>query len=360
MRNLIFIILFIGLTVERAAAEEGAIHADTLYVDLAGFDAEESTTLDINPGEYAVKVLSLVPVYRYGIRVYKESEEINPLDLSGLKKSEQRPQFDELAGLPPACDSLIEAGAGLENATAETQIENLLTQVNRFKYRCGDEDVKDRVALLTDATQKVVGSTINLKRGEQVTIEVVRRIDQETWTVTYSTGSRGKWRTTYGFSFVTRWPERIYSTDTYFAEEISNDGMSDEQVGEAGQFIIRERENRVIVNYVPTIFFSFVRSDRLLSTLDHGPVLGIGFDLNSPVLFAGYGITYNQNLSLNVGATLIEQPVLRGRYDEGDVIDSNLEFDQLHEDLYRVGPFVSLSIRSLSNPFQGAQGAAGD
>lgn len=78
-----------------------------------------------------------------------------------------------------------------------------------------------------------------------------------------------------------------------------------------------------------------------------------GLGANDDEIAALFGLTFMfwQNLGLNAHVIGKNQKVLNGRYNEGDIISENLDFDQLHESRFNLHWGLSVSYRFKNNPF---------
>jgi hypothetical protein len=80
---------------------------------------------------------------------------------------------------------------------------------------------------------------------------------------------------------------------------------------------------------------------------------GLGFDMHNAVVFLGMSITYNENITIAAGAVAHRLRQLNGKYSEGGRILEDLDDEQLHEEVYRINPFIGLSFRFSDNPLSG-------
>lgn len=216
------------------------------------------------------------------------------------------------------------------------------------KSSCTKEQKNIAYGLLTDATT-LHESTHILNVGEQLEVTISRKVKgsdvAKVWKRVYKTQARGKWITTYGFSFIT---DAFSKNETYFLDQ------------ENSVFTVTKNHREKKLLYVPTVFFSWIPTKKLNQDIAPSFTGGLGFDLESPVVFLGYSLTYNQNLSLTIGLSAHNQDFLRGEYNVGDELSSALTTDQLHDKRYVVNPFVSLAFRFGSPIFKTASAGTGD
>lgn len=183
-----------------------------------------------------------------------------------------------------------------------------------------------------------------LNNGERLEVALTRNVDDEkrSWVYTFTTEPRGEWEVTYGFSFISP----IFSKEGRF-HTAAQDSQS---------YVIRKDHNRRKLDFVPSVFFSWMPANPRSDVWVVGLSGGLGFDTTSPTVFAAATVSYNQNLKVHLGLAAHQQEVLLGKYQEGDHVNEVLDFSQLHEKLYRINPFFSLSLRLSQNPFGKAPG----
>ena len=191
---------------------------------------------------------------------------------------------------------------------------------------------------ILDLTRIKIGEW-NLKRGEQLEIVITRATDDEprTWTQVFSTEPRGEWQVSYGFSFITQ----IFNEEKQFFSA-ANDTS----------FTIKQENNRKSLSFAPSLFFTWMPTKSINEPWSIGFSGGLGFDFENPTVFLSPTISYNQNIKIHLGLVAHKQNVLLGKYEENQVINENLGSEQLHEQLYKINPFISVSFRFDQNPFQ--------
>lgn len=162
------------------------------------------------------------------------------------------------------------------------------------------------------ANRQRIGTTYILQTGEEIVVEIKRsKVDgtgcdknERSWTFVLTTGPRGEWRTTYGFTFVPDGDRK------YFSRQLSDDPEKFEIVREA------ERED---FDFLPSVLFTWLPAKHRLRDWSHGPTGGLGADTESISVLAGYSFVYNENLAFTVGLAMHEQTRLEGNFNEGNV-----------------------------------------
>lgn len=171
-----------------------------------------------------------------------------------------------------------------------------------------------------------------LKNGQQLVLAIKRKATdqkpEETWTFTVSTQSRGQWVGSWGVAIV---PNKDRD---YYAKP--NGG---------GAYTITEKEGDESVGLFPAVFYTWLPRDKELDNCVFGPVAGLGLDKSSLTLFLGLNVTYNRNLSLNIGSVIQQQRQLKGEYTPGQTISDAQTSSALTEMVYKANGFVSMGLR---------------
>jgi hypothetical protein len=311
---------------------EGDEGADTLFVDLAQLQAGETTIIPVMPGNYIVAAVNLAPSARYRIHIEHVVRKTDPLavpkaaNLGPLNKDETT-----------ACELLNEATTVLDTVSEESKVAAAVRAVQQHRRACKTGVEAVRADSLLFLTRRATTNAVSLSRGTDLHVTVTR-VDQEAeWVAKFETGNRGEWRTSYGFSFVIDpWNRPYYSRSTAVADS----------------FIVTREGNARWMDFVPTLFYSWMPHEGLTRNITTGLTMGLGFDSSRPVVLLGGQLLYNQNIGVSIGGAFHSQQILNGRYEEGSIVRESLGADQLHESRYRISPFISISLRSLTNPFQ--------
>lgn len=188
-------------------------------------------------------------------------------------------------------------------------------------------------------TTEELETIFTVEASQAVEVSIFRKSDnssEEVWKFIYEAPMAGQWVTTYGFSFVAPIfdePERYFS-----------------QSKDSG-FIVAQEDIKNRPQFIPSIFFTWIPNKVGWNGFNLSGTGGLGFDFEAPTVFLGGSLIYHYNISLNIGIVAHQQEFLRGKYSNGQAIGENLSSDQLHEKLYTVNPFVSLSFRLGKSPF---------
>lgn len=196
---------------------------------------------------------------------------------------------------------------------------------------------------LNRLTSYRVPGTVTVRPGERLLVLVRRRgaaagERDRTWTSIFTTGPRGRWLVSLGFGFPILLSEE---KEYYTVRDTTND------------FIIHKKEGDQSIKVIPALFFHWLPRGGEQSEWSWSMVGGLGFDMRNAVVFLGLSITYNENITIALGGVAHRLRQLNGKYSEGGRIREDLDDEQLHEEVYRVNPFVGLSFRFGENLLTG-------
>ena len=216
---------------------------------------------------------------------------------------------------------------------------------NKRDTICTKSDIANALFVIEKTRKRLLPQT--LKKGEYIEVTISRKVEGDddkeiTWTSIYTTEKKGKWLTTYGFSFV---PELISKSESFFSKQADT------------VFTITELNKRSRLNFVPSVFFTWFPYKDIEKDFSFSWTCGLGFDLEAPTAFLGGNLLYNQNIGISFGLAAHQQDFLNGRYEEGEIITENLGEEQLNEKLYSINPYISVIFRLGSSPFKGTNSA---
>ncbi|HLL46577.1 MAG TPA: hypothetical protein VK399_07700, partial [Longimicrobiaceae bacterium] len=297
-------------------------------------------------------VVNAVPGFRYDAEMLRRIIPLAPIPTTILAAGAVK-RIGEALPSKAECETrlraLVQTRTALSLVKDESGVPDAVRSVSAALASarpCGDVLEGDQKTALEEtvaAADTLVAETASdlpesfvLARGEELAVTVRRQGSDRTWTVIYTTGARGEWRTSYGFNFIIN---SISKPRSYYTEQVE------------GGYVIRREKHRRWMEFVPSVYLTWFPTDRGRVDSYLNPTVGLGFNLESPVVFVGATLVYNQNISLNAGFAAHRQRQLIGRYEPGDTVKENLTAEQLHEELFRVNPFVSIGIRFGSNPF---------
>jgi hypothetical protein len=302
--------------------------------------AEQTEVLDLaNPvvqrtvlaGEpIRLLIRNRLPNKRYTVKTIRREIPIPPFEVpEGMTRSG--------AGLCGQLPGVFEQS--VETLTSEEQLTAKITEIRAAAVAnsCSDAE-KAAMEVAIASTTQTVEQVFTLEQGEELFV-VVEREDRK-WEFAVSTGARGAWRVFYGFNFLPNQDQNYFS-----AQDPDN----------PGSFIITQQADREDFDFAPSVFFTWRPASQLRKDWGHGLAVGLGFDLNNPIVFGGYAFTYNENVSLNIGAVFHKQNRLNGRYNEGDVIMENLGNEQLTEETYDINFYLGVGFRFSDNPFNSSE-----
>jgi hypothetical protein len=320
-----------------AAALSAAAQPAVLTIDLSVLEPNAERTLSVEPGTYSVQIVNKAPALKYRITVAKSFLEVPPLP----------PVRGGAAPLLPndPCKPLSDAAGQLRNTQDEREVAQLVPRIASLlaEGRCLDATITDPALRLMAATREQPGGPQSLDLGRQVKVTVVAVVGTatRTWTVVYQTAPRGRWGSSYGFTFLPNRDERFFSAKT----------------AEANKYIITEKKDRQDLAFAPSIFFSWFPTKDEERDWSFSWSAGLGFDQSNPIVFAGPMWTYHQNIGFMLGLVMHKQKRLNGQYDKNQEVTENLTEAQLNEETYRPNLFFGLSLRFGSNPFTTSSGS---
>lgn len=285
------------------------------------------TAQPITAGETVqVRIENSMPGGKYRIQIERRDQEIPPLDPPNATRA------------AVACSNLAEQfTVAAANAKSEQAVAQQIRTFKSDAAQCTQSEQKALADAIKNNTTKDLGA-YKLSKGERLIVKIQR--DDQSWEFTLSTGERGQWRTFYGFTFLPNEDEGFFTR-----QDASN----------ADQFIITPEKDREQLDFAPSILFVWSPSGTADQTWNHGLTAGLGFDMDDPIVFAGYALTFNENIAFTIGVVLHKRERLAGRYESGEIVAEDLDSEQLVEETYGVNGYVGVAFRFGSNPFSREQ-----
>lgn len=329
-------VLLASLLIAASARVQGV-----LPLDLSTPAAND--TVIVTPRRYTIRISNRVPHFRYEVSVADRALPIAPLSLS-LGDTTGLPN----RGLVSSCGALTAAIDKMRDIEREEDIPSAVAELTGAMRQDGEARCRQSYRYansLRDSTVISFREVFDLKPGRYLTVVVTRlgapgnpvRI----WRRVFSTGPRGEWRVTYGFSFpIVSNFLGLNAAERFVARQ-----------ADSNRFVIARERRTSPLQVAPSVFFSFMPVEERGITVNW-LTAGLGVDLTDPIICLGTGITYNSNLQLSAGVLLSREPALRGKYSDGDTIPLNLSFDELHERVFQFRPYFSLTMRFKSSPFK--------
>lgn len=299
-------------------------------LDLAAVGPGSTRTLRVEPGELDLRIVHRLPGKEYSIEVLVDDLPVPPFTLAGFRAPSGSASLAPLGtSLATGCTKAIEDAFALDH---EADVPGLL----EANPECADQ--------IRRLTTESVGSS-SIERGQRIKVVVTRAA--RIWTWIFSAGPRGEWRTSYGFTFVPN-DDRKY---------VTRPGTGDE----SAKFRIFEQDDREELDFVPSVLFSWRPATRAPEKWKRGWSLtgGLGWDLEKPVVLAGLGWTFNENLILTFGVAIHQQTRLLGKYSKesaepGNLVGEALEPGQLVESTYGPNLYLGVAFRfdTSNDPFK--------
>ncbi|WP_348672083.1 hypothetical protein, partial [uncultured Abyssibacter sp.] len=231
----------------------------------------------------------------------------------------------------PTCPSEFnKAKDGLDGELAgKTDEDQVYKAINKYRAKLNGfradpgcaaitQDIDDAQSEAETKVSVTLESEFVLKAGEELVVTVTRRksdnVSEKTFpAVTYATPAEtiGEWITLYGFNYLDS------GEAGHFAKP---DPGTDPQT-----YTITPKTNRQDKVFSPSIYFMWIKSRnyefipaRVLSwnagDVFGGVTAGLGFDLDSPTVFMGYGLGWGYNVMLTAGGVFHSEQRLDGKY----------------------------------------------
>lgn len=304
---------------------------------------------------------SLIPAYEYSFEV--EMHEITPpipvkSESAGLKFFGEDTDEDIIA-FKNALQKFNEAKKEQEVPALYAELEKRIKKLQN-DHKCEDCVTQGQAALEKSVYSKYLSFTLHNNQEITVTARRMLHINGKdsvmTWVKTFKTPSKTPWHILYGFTFVPNWMNPV---PHYYCD------------GDSGAYRItrlHNQSNYFFKNISPTLMIGWTPMNKY-SFHDHwgrafwsNNFYQVGFTAGLSMNFASESgsisalvapsLVFSDNVSLSFGACFTQKQVLKGQYQEGDVVKENLDFDQLHEKQYMGEWFISLAIRFEKNPFE--------
>jgi len=315
---------------------------DTLIIDLAAAEGGEFTIPVPASDKLKILIINKMPKHTYLVRLDRKNHPILPFNYTPQADPQDAEESTEV--YIDECDSIILAYAeALNNAESEMEVAYTIMEMKQYLRTAGNgspcnEKQKRMLNSLIAGTWKEI-ELEKVKKGEVIEVRISRLQSEEKrieWKYTLETPRRGEWRTSYGFTFIT---DLLSEEEEFFLRQMDS------------TFTINKKKNNRWFDFAPTVMFTWYPGKFANSNWSFGLTGGLGFDFESPVVFIGPTASYNQNLNLHLGVAFHKQRHLNGIYEEGQILKEIITDEQLHEELYRLNPVISLSFRFSENPF---------
>ena len=313
------------------AAAQAPAPKDTLTIDLA----MGNVSRPVKPGFYEIMLHNAVP-WKHG---YNITYDVRNLVVSALEipKNSKEPLFvegkDECAAVDAAVHQLEQA----DENTLQSARDAFESALPADTTKCKPGRATGKSYLMQS---NYPGGAFQLAEGQELVVTITNKAETtQKWVATFSTGERGHWVTSYGYSAIAK---VFFPDQRYFLQKKDSDHYA----------ITRETNDKKFANqlgYAPIILFTWQSSAAELGDWQKSWSAGINLDVTHPTVLGGYTRTYNQNIGFTAGLAMHFGQRLAGRFYEGQLVtDNNIT---LNDTRFAIDPFVAISIRSLTNPF---------
>lgn len=309
----------------------GSVAADPIVqtIDLSG----GNITRSIDAGdEIELVVVNKTPTLDYDIEVTRRI--VLPMipPPAGGEVQENDGPFDSAVQADPCA----EAAAKIRNSTDEVSTKAAVIEGRALADCSNHGGLQQAIAFTRESL-----ATYEMDCGQELEATITRTTesgDTRTWTAKFATPACGEWLTSYGFTFVPN------DDEEYFSKSIGNDMFE----------ITRKNDDRSDfddLDFVPSIFYSYIPSGIPQDGGAWGWTFGLGFDQSTPNLFVGGGYNFQRFVSLIGGIVIHEKKHLDGQYEPMQQLMENLTEDKLHDESYGASLFIGASFRFNGNPF---------
>lgn len=319
---------------------------DTLLINLGLYPPGSVTSIQKNQDFKLLIIENRIPMVAYGVEISAEMQMLPPLNADGSGGQNTPNIAAECEKLQEAYMAVSNYATGPSPPTDEKEEAKLMPLVNALKTargeaKCSDAELITAVDNLLLSTTQTLREEIPVRTGEKVTIKITR--GDKVWTFIFKGKEKGVWVPTYGFGFTSV----ALESPTYYAKAVPDTSTF--------EILKASKPDKLELNYVPAIFYSFFPSQNFDKALNHSLTAGLGFDMSAPVVFLGYNLLYHHNIGISLGVAFQQQYQLKDQYSEGEIISISLDNDQLNNLVYRPNFFLAVNFRFGSNPFEGSQ-----
>lgn len=233
-----------------------------------------------------------------------------------------------------ACAPLDLATTNLLTETDESKIPGLITalqkEIDTAPAACAADVPPATTAIAATTKTIVLPSQIVIKTGDEATIVISR--EKSTWTFVYKNERINHWSTYYGFTYI---PDMLTKFPGYYANQ---------QTG--GTYMITKlngSNKNVLQNISPTAMFTYRFFEKNPDAFLKFGITG-GIMYNTDILGAMFGpsLVFGDNITINTGISFVQKYKLKGQYIQGQVIQTNLDYSQLHDKIWSYDMFFSI------------------
>lgn len=309
-----------------------------LVLDLAKAAPQEESSFPTGPVE--VLLLNCIPEATYATSWAVQRQPIAQLTLP--QQTVAPAQAGALAAAD-ACTELDQAITELIASADESQVAARAAVVREKRAQCADPELGSEAERVLQSTQRRITLPVALGRGDRGTLTITRVSkagESKTWTRVLDAPALGRWLNSFGFNFVA-------NDDEEFAAQTVT--------GQQNQFRITSDEDREDYDFRPAVFFTWVPGGWDWTPASLGITGGLDFENGNVAVFLGPSLFFGDNLHLALGAAIHQVRRLRGEYDEGQILATQVAADQLTETTYRPSLFAGIGFRFDRSPFETAQ-----
>jgi hypothetical protein len=316
-----------------------------VVVDL--IDKSKSTEpIDISKSTITIK--NLLPGKEYSFEVEMQEDKIPLFNVASLSSGSQCTEDDTNKSFKDAYNSLSNSNNEMDvqklSKTLKDEIEKLRkADLNKYGF-CIFQGTE-----LLNKTILEKNLLFTLRNNQTITVRVKRqtKIDSRdttlVWVKIFKTPQKSPWLIHYAFTYQ---PNIISKYDQYFSKA---------DTASANRYTITKKngnQTKFWENLSPTIMFSYPFTNKNGdSHLAFSAIAATNFSTFSAG--AGFSGIVGENFAIGTGIMFTQKNVLNGQYKDGDIIKTNLTFDQLHEKKWGPEIYFTIGLRFDKNPFTG-------
>jgi hypothetical protein len=345
-------------------------HLFTAFVLLLAANASAQIIFDLSDSKTKVEYIDIDkdpvlviknmipnPAYQYTHEVEFREVDVPPISIAG----DSSMLTDSLSDFDKAYDAL-------KNATDEGEVPDLIKKLEKEIGKLNAQEFPAQIQKgrqLLEATTSSKSLQFGLRNNQEITVTVTRTSKTDKgkdttiqWMRTFKTPEKSPWSIMYGFTFT---PNLMNPVMQYFSEgDTATNTYTITPLHNRNNYFFKNLSPTLMITWTPMSRYRFNSGFWRALVSNHFSQLGFtaGLTMNFATetanvsVLAAPSLVIAKNVSLSFGACLTQKSVLKGKYTEGQRIQENLDFDQLHEKQFMGEWFISLAIRFEKSPFE--------
>lgn len=263
------------------------------------------------------------------------------------------PPFEDLnsgnSALPQCGKEIDSIKEKLKNQESEEDIKKYVDQGRKLLETLTDTKcVALLKAYIAETEQLIPIPYAPLKDNQVITVTVTKvdkdgkQVGDSKWTFVLKTSEKSRWLIHYGLTYA---PSIISKTDHYYA--LADTSQTNRYT------VTKENKNgpKPWENISATINFTYPFHAEPKG-FDGGFTAGFGLNAGLELSgHAGLSMIIGDNVIIGTGIAMMQKYRLKGKYQEGQIIKENLDFNALHEKVWLPELYFTIGFRFGNNPF---------